>query len=346
MLLEGGFEMTANIVENLSSEIRYGVDLSKIHKYRKKAGLADGFLELTMNTATEETDLKIIATLLKNDMPHFIVGTGTNVYFTENGFKGLIVKLTNQNKYLTFDKNNNSFRASANILFSEVVNKACLLGYDLSEFVGIPGMLGSAIVGNAGTHLTGKTISEIVKEFYVYDFENMEYIRIVPSDHKEFFSERSSYIKEANRVKPRYLVTEVVLEAAYIGAALATERKNEIMSLRRDSDIEGYTHGTAGSFFANGSLPHNLLVENIKVRDLIKKLNLHTLDFNGAGYTSIKCFLKTESTTRDHDVAKLLHRTIVEIQDKYGFTPRNEVLIIDEDGIISAEEFITRYNCC
>jgi len=242
--------------------------------------------------------------------------------------------LTTNDRAIYFNSENNSY-------FSELVNKAISLGYDFSDFAGIPGYIGGAVFGNAGTHHTGRTIGDSIIKIIVFNFETGQYETINPIAYPNFFSERNSFLKESNRVKTKYLIISVVLKAQYIGIKEATDKKKKIIEIRKDSDIEG--RRTAGSFFANGALPENLAKQGLKVRDLIRELGLNTLNFNGAGYTDIKCFLKTESQTTDYNIALLLDETIYKIKTTYGFCPTTEVQILDFDGIITAEQFIRRY---
>ena len=329
--------------KSITSDGINNFNLSDQHNFLKPAGYASRYVELSINDLTEENNLGTLSNMYNNDMPFIVFGKSTNLYITDQGYNGTFIRLNNRDKYLIYDEKSREFIASANTSFSEVVKKAVSLGYDFSDLAGIPGLIGSAVVGNAGTHLTGKTIGDLVTKIRVYDFEYGKYETIIPSEYKGFFSERNSILKKANERKMRYLILSVTLQADYIGASTATARKKEVMALRRDSDIEGFKEGTAGSFWANGALPEELKNQSFKVRDIIRKVGLHEIDYNGAGYTSIKCFLKTGNSTTDSDVACLLKETMDTIYSEYCFVPCNEVQILDYDGIISAEQFISRY---
>lgn len=121
----------------------------------------------------------------------------TNIYITDNGYNGLFIDITPQNSEIKFNKENETFTVSGNLLVSKLVNYTMKMGYDLSAFTGVPGMVGSGIVGNAGWTPTKKSFSDFVQEITAFDFNTKEYIKIIPNE--EFFSERNSLIKEQNK---------------------------------------------------------------------------------------------------------------------------------------------------
>jgi len=238
----GGIEMNSSI----TSEAINNFNLSGQHKFFKRAGNANSFYELNINDLAEERTLRTLSSMYKNDVPFIVFGKTTNLFITEQGYNGFFVKLNSKNKYMNYNEKSKEFIVSASTHLSELVNKAVLLGYDFSDLAGIPGLIGSAVVGNAGTHLTNKTIGELVKKIQVYNFESGKYETIVPTEYKDFFSERNSFLKNANEKKMKYLVFCVVLQADYIGESIAIARKTEVLRLRRDSDVEGFREGTAG----------------------------------------------------------------------------------------------------
>ena len=64
------------------------------------------------------------------------------------------------------------------------------------------------------------------KEIIVYDFEEQKYIKVCPDNN--FFSERTSYIKEQNKITTRYFVKEAVLKAIEQKGKLTDEIRNAI----------------------------------------------------------------------------------------------------------------------
>ena len=330
-------------VNKLFNKVEFDYNLSKKHNFFKSAGNAKVYYELDINSENTKNDLEVISNLYKNGIAFEIFGKNTNLYITEKGYNGLFIQLTTNNKYIEFDENSKIFKVSANSFFSELVNKGIDLGYDFSPFVGIPGLIGGAVVGNAGTNSTGKNIGKIIKNIKVYNFEENKIEIINPDKNMNFFTERNSYLKEENELKTKYLVLEIEVEIEYIGIEEAKLKKQKRIEFRRDSDIQGFKYGTAGSFWSNSSIPKELLEKNMKFRDLMKNIKLSDLEYNGAGYTSLNCFLKTDSNTKDFDVAKLLSKTIELVKKEYKFEPYNEVQILDYDGIINAKEFNIKY---
>jgi len=80
-------------------------------------------------------------------LPYFILGGGSNILVSDQGFPGLVIKIATQK----IEVNKEKIIAEAGVPLSLVVNKAkenCLSGLECC--VGIPGSLGGAINGNAG----------------------------------------------------------------------------------------------------------------------------------------------------------------------------------------------------
>ena len=85
-------------------------------------------------------------------IPYFILGLGTNVLIADRGFKGLVIK--NQNAKIRMQNNNSKFK----IIVESGVSLAKLVSFSikhklsgLENLAGVPGTIGGAVVGNAGT---------------------------------------------------------------------------------------------------------------------------------------------------------------------------------------------------
>lgn len=104
--------------------------------------------------------LKAIAFSQKKNLPYYILGAGTNVLVSDQGFRGLILKMENQKIKVQGER----IRCEAGALLKEVIRVA--LDHDLEgleNLWGIPGTIGGAIYGNAGAFGTfiGQRISKV-----------------------------------------------------------------------------------------------------------------------------------------------------------------------------------------
>ena len=94
-----------------------------------------------------------------NSLPIFILAGGSNVLFSDDGFKGLVIKIDNKE----LNVNGNEMTAGAGVLMDNLVSQSIensLAGLEWAG--GLPGTVGGAIRGNAGCF--GGEIKDIVKE--------------------------------------------------------------------------------------------------------------------------------------------------------------------------------------
>lgn len=122
--------------------------LLKDHSNYKIGGFADYFFEF--NSIDELklaiSEYKEIDSSLSNV---FILGKGTNVLFSDAGFRGLILK----NNLNGINKEGNIIEVGSGVLFDELNNFA--ISNSLSGFEwagGLPGTVGGAVRGNAGAY--------------------------------------------------------------------------------------------------------------------------------------------------------------------------------------------------
>lgn len=86
---------------------------------------------------------------LKN-INYYVLGAGSNVLISSNGFKGVIIKLNNLNYIREYDT---YVQVGGGAYLSNVVNYFVANGIlGLEQAVGIPGTMGGAVVMNAGAY--------------------------------------------------------------------------------------------------------------------------------------------------------------------------------------------------
>lgn len=99
-----------------------------------------------------------------NDIAYFILGSGTNVLVPEEGFDGVVIKAEHQN----IEAQGDELYADAGIPMGALVAQAASLSLSGLEWAaGLPGTLGGAIFGNAGSH--GGEIKDVISEAEMFD---------------------------------------------------------------------------------------------------------------------------------------------------------------------------------
>ena len=131
--------------------------------------------------------LEVLNFAKEKSLPIFIIGEGSNVLVSDNGFNGVVIKLNLRQ----FSIENNILKVESGVFLREIVLKTRDLDLKGLEWaIGIPGTVGGAICGNAGAH--NHSISEIISEVEVFDGNEFKIFK------KEdcFFDYRNSIFKK------------------------------------------------------------------------------------------------------------------------------------------------------
>ena len=208
------------------------VDLKKYNTY----GIG-GIAKYMIFPSSEEKLVKLLDYIKNEKMSWYILGGGSNVLLPDEDYNGVIINLKELNNY-EFDKD--IINAESGISLGKLVSVMLDAGYtNLSSLMGIPGLLGGAIIGNAGAYGTS-----------IFD-----YIISVK------FIDEDGNIKELNKeeIKYDYRLTEfkekkVIVLSAKIrcingNVAEAKEKIKENLEKRRKSQPLEYKN--AGSVFRN-----------------------------------------------------------------------------------------------
>lgn len=98
-------------------------------------------------------EIQAVIYLCKSEkMPYYIIGNGSNLLVSDQGYRGVIIKLCDDfSNICMIDENN--ITAQSGILLSKLASVAASLSLSGIEFAsGIPGTLGGAITMNAGAY--------------------------------------------------------------------------------------------------------------------------------------------------------------------------------------------------
>ena len=142
-----------------NSKVCFDIPLSK-QTYFGIGGRASAYLEVG------EIDLLVAVARFKNDyrLDTFILGRGSNLLVSDDGFDGLVIRLVGQLDWLTFE--GTSVRAGAGVSQPKLSKAAARQGLSGVEFVlGIPGSVGGGLMMNAGAW--GSCFSDLVTQIRV-----------------------------------------------------------------------------------------------------------------------------------------------------------------------------------
>lgn len=183
---------------------------------------------------------------------YYVIGNGSNLLVSDEGYKGLVIELGNDMTLLTGDQCNVTdtvIEACGGAMLGRLSAIACERGLTGLEFAsGIPGTLGGALVMNAGAY--GGQMHDVVKSVTVYDV-NAASLRELSNGEMEF-SYRHSVIKERN-----YVVLKAELKLLQGDRTEIEDRVKELNARRRQKQpleypSAGSTFKRPEGFFAGG----------------------------------------------------------------------------------------------
>ncbi len=141
----------------------------------------------------------LVTEAVKNGIPYYILGGGSNTLFSDKGFRGLVIRPQFKAIAVTATADGNSITAEAGALLSQVIRTAAK--HDLSGmevWIGLPGTVGGAVRGNAGAG--GKEIKDFLSSATIFDLKQQKIVEYSNADLE--FDYRHSTLKD----KPHLIV--------------------------------------------------------------------------------------------------------------------------------------------
>ena len=221
-------------------EIRHGVELKKLSNF-KIGGSADNFLAASSASELAEglKEWRRSERWWSRKGDIFILGGGTNILWSDRGFRGLVVKP----EITVLERDGNLVRAGAGVSMDDLLRFAAegeLSGLEWAG--GLPGTVGGAVFGNAGAF--GGETKDSLREVLSVDLQTLATHRRSAEECE--FSYRNSIFR-------RRRGEEVILEAVF---ELNPGDKADIYrgmeeKVRYREERQPLEHPNAGSIFKN-----------------------------------------------------------------------------------------------
>ncbi len=260
-------------------------------------------------TAANPSDIsKAVSFAREKNLPSFLMGRGSNILFSDEGFSGIVISTVNMGK---INVNNDKMIVQSGANLSDAINVA--KGYSLSGFeylVGIPGSVGGASIMNAGAF--GCEIGD-----YIESVKVLRDGKEVQIDDILFDYRRSSLSDE--------IVTEVEFVLTKEEKREIENRIKEIAELRKNKQpvISGKT-GTCGSVFKNP--------EGHSAGELIEKFGLKGMKVGGAEVSRKHCnYFITSPEATFRDFIELVKVVREKVRKEMGITLELEVKVIGKE---------------
>ena len=156
---------------------------------------------------TEDELVNFVKAADKSGEKILILGGGSNLLISDEGFAGTVIRVESKGNALEFDAcSGGMIEVSAGEDWDEFVAITIAKGFaDLESLSGIPGTVGGAPIQNIGAY--GHEVSETIARVKAYDRKNGEVKTFTNQECK--FSYRNSVFKEENG---RYVILNVTFQ--------------------------------------------------------------------------------------------------------------------------------------
>lgn len=277
------------------------VDLKKLNTYHiggnAKYLIKPNDLEELMNVLNE---------LNNKNIKYYILGGGSNILLPDEDFDGAIIKLDKLNTFLI--KNQFVF-ACAGLSLNEFVKKTLDNGYiNFANLYGIPGLLGGAIIGNAGAN--GTEIFDDLKAVLV--LKNNLLTLINKTNIK--YEYRNTEFKNSN-----IIIIGAIFKLEKGDTKKAWDNIKENLEKRKNSQPLEYP--SAGSVFKN---PNGL-----SAGKLIDECNLKNTSIGGAKVSNKHAnFIINENNATSKDIKDLINKVKEEVKNQKNIDLELEQIIV------------------
>lgn len=302
--------------DRLGDNLEFNV-LMKNHTTMRVGGIADYFY-----VAKNIEQIVSSASLAQRfHIPFVVIGSGSNIIVSDIGFKGLVIK--NESSNIVINPERGEVIADSGVGVSKLLNQVASYNMGGIEFLaGIPGTLGGAIYGNAGS--SSGYIGNYIKSITMLDLVRGE-LRVVKRTHEWMeFTYRSTKLKRmpVDTFKPIILTVHM---------RLPQKRNDEIIKsiqeyLHMRKDKQPYGEKSAGSFFKNpGKLPEQA------AGFLLDKSGAKKLRVGGASISRKHAnFIINSKDANAKDIKKLAESAKQLVYDNYDVVLEEEIEYIGE----------------
>ncbi|MCL1966633.1 MAG: UDP-N-acetylmuramate dehydrogenase [Fibromonadales bacterium] len=239
----------------------------------------------------------------KNSEKFFILGNGSNILFSDNGYDGLVIKI---GKNLEAGKS-----------LHDVIQAAADKGLSgIEKLEGIPGTIGGAIFMNAGAH--GQQISDCIKSVVSVT----TYGGIVTRTNEECkFSYRNSVFR---------MLDEIIVSAEFDFTPMPkdaiSKNRKEVLTWRREKQPLKYPN--AGSVFKNPTSNLPLTDSRLSAGYLIDSCGLKGCRVGDAQVSELHAnFIVNRGNASASDVKALMEKMVQEVKKKHGIVLEPEICI-------------------
>lgn len=269
-----------------------------------------GPAECMVKIKTLEQLKSILKYTNENNIKLTIIGNGSNILVSDEGIKGIVVKIEIDNLEIDIQDKKAIITVGSGVklgLLAQKCLKQEIAGFEFAS--GIPGTIGGAIRMNAGAH--GSEMKDIVKTVTYVD-KNGE-IHKIENNQAEFEYRKSLFSHND------YIIVETEIELEKGNANEIKEKMIEYKNFRKDKQPIEYP--SAGSTFKRGA--------DFITAKLIDECGLKGYQIGGAQISEKHAgFIINKNNATAKDVIKLMEYTKEQVYEKFGKIIEAEIEIL------------------
>ena len=270
-----------------------------------------GTAEIYITGKTIEQIQEVLKYSKQNNIKLYIIGNGSNLLVSDEGIKGIVLKIAVDNIETLESDFGVLVKAGAGVkimALAQILKKDGITGFE--ELAGIPGTMGGANYMNAGAY--GKELKDIIVSTKAINKETGE-IETLKNEEQEL-KYRNSIFK--NR---KYIIIETMLNLQR-GEPEEIERKMNEFAIQR-KEKQPLEYPSAGSTFKRG--------EKFITAKLIDECGLKGYQIGGAQISEKHAgFIINKNNATSKDILDLIKYTKKKVFEKFGVQIEEEVEII------------------
>ncbi|SDA57070.1 UDP-N-acetylmuramate dehydrogenase [Butyrivibrio sp. INlla18] len=263
---------------------------------------------LFLRPENQEQLKKVMDLVRRLGIEYFVLGNGSNLLVSDEGYDGVIISLSKFNKVEL--KGSNQIYVEAGAMNSTIASFArdnSLTGFEFAA--GIPGTIGGAMIMNAGAY--GGEMAQVVTEVTVLSPEGE--IMVLDNNTMEF-GYRTSAIKNKG-----FIVLSVLLTLKRGKEEEITAQMKELAEKRRDKQPLEYP--SAGSTFKRP--------EGYFAGKLIEDAGLRGFSVGDAQVSEKHCgFVVNKGNATSSDIFNLIKEVQKHVYEKFNVKLEPEVIIL------------------
>lgn len=305
----------AEIVGLLGGLARPNMPLAPLTTYRVGGSAAVG-----VHVESMDDLVRVGEALRQVNVPVLVVGRGSNVLVSDDGFAGVAVVMSKFTDYVDLPERTEGSEPIA--LFGGAVSLPVAarqsVARGLSGFewaVGVPGSIGGAVRMNAGGHGSDMATSlRLVRLFHLLTGDEV----VVAAEHLGLRFRGSA-------LADHHVVLSATVELSWTNDQTASEDKiAEIVRWRRERQPGGQN---AGSVFVNP------VPEEVSAGQLIDEQGLRGLRIGSAEVSTKHAnFIQADDGGRALDVVRVMARVTKQVLDATGYDLRSEIRLVGFDA--------------